>query len=84
MPDADVIFARQPFLVLRTKSDHRTTLRADEIVRRDTDRPAEPRGHADDLVGGVNRVGAADFRNCLHLLNAREQLHAGDGGLQPK
>jgi hypothetical protein len=55
-------------------------LRADEIFAGDADSPAKPRGHADDLVGGVNRAGTQDFRDRRHLLDGRKHLDADHGG----
>src|SRR6185437_699347 len=68
----------------RRKANHRAALATYEIVGRDADGPAEPRGHADDLVGGMDRVRPADFRNRLHILDASEHLDARDGRLQPE
>src|SRR6185312_9118755 len=63
---------------------HHAALRSDEVVGCDTDRPAEPRGLGDDLVGGVNRLGTADARNRLHLCDGLKQLHADRCGAQPQ
>ncbi len=84
MPDADVSFTGEPLLVLRREPDHGAALRADEIVGGDADGPAQPRGHADDLVGGVNRRRSPDLRDRRHLVHLREHLHADHGGLQAK
>ena len=84
MPDADIVLPREPFLVLRGKPDHGAALGADEVIGGDTHRPAEPRGHADDLVGGVDRARTPDFFDRLHILDTREHFHADHGGLQAK
>src|SRR6266404_2414087 len=84
VPDADVSLAGEPLLILRGEPDHRTALRADEIVRCDTDSPAQPRGHADDLVGGMDSGWTADFWDRRHLVRPREHLHSDHGGLRPK
>jgi len=84
VPDADVGLAGEPLLVLRRKADHGAALRADQIIGGDADGPAEPRGHADDLVGGMHRRGTADFRDRGHLLDASEHLDADHGRLQAK
>src|SRR3954468_3375213 len=54
VPDPDIVFAGEPFLILRYKTDHGAALRADEIVGGDADGPPQTRRHADDLVGGVD------------------------------
>src|SRR3979490_3396004 len=55
VPDADETLPGKPLLVLRREANDGAALRADEIVGGDTDGPAQPRGHGDDLVGGGNR-----------------------------
>src|SRR5665213_1517591 len=62
----------------------RASLRADQSVGGDADGPAQPRGHADDLVGGMDRGGAPDLRDRRHLLDSGEHLHADLGGLKPQ
>jgi hypothetical protein len=84
VPDADIVFAGEKLFVLRRKPDHGAALRADEILTGDADGPAEPRGHADDLVGGMHRRGTADFRDRGHLLDAGKHLDADHGRLQAK
>ena len=84
VPDADIIFAGEKLFVLRRKADHRAALRADEIVTGNADGPAEPRSHADNLVGGMHRRGTTDFRDLGHLLDAGEHLDADHGRLQAK
>jgi hypothetical protein len=73
-----------PFLILRTQSNHRAALRAHEIVSRDTDGPAEPRGHADDLIGGVNRGRPPDLGDVSHFLDGCKHLEADHGGFEAK
>src|SRR5207344_2606767 len=63
MPDTDIALTGEPFLVLRGEPDHRAALRADEVVAGNADCPTQSRGHADDLVGGVNRAGTPDLRD---------------------
>src|SRR6185312_1573132 len=82
VPDADVICTLEPFLVLGGEPDHGAALRAHEIIGGNADGPAETRGHADDLVGGVNRARPADLRDGLHVLDAGEHLDARDRRLQ--
>ena len=84
VPHPDVICARAPFLVLRPQSDHRAALRADEIFACYADRPAEPRGHADDLVGGMDRGRAADLRDRGHLVDRCKHLQPDHRRLEPK
>jgi hypothetical protein len=84
VPDTDVVFSGEPLLVLWRKANHRAALRADQILSRDADGPAEPRCHADDLIGGMHRRGTADFRDRRHVFDAREHLDADHGRLQPK
>jgi len=84
MPDADIAFTGKPFVVLGAEANHRAALCADEILAGDADGPAEPRGHADDLIGGVDRIRPPDFRDRLHLRGMREQLHACYRRLQPQ
>jgi hypothetical protein len=74
----------EPFFILRRQPDHGAALGADQIGRGDADGPPQSRGHADDLVGGVNRARAPDFRYRLHVFHLREQLHADHRGLQAK
>src|SRR6202012_3373827 len=76
VPHPDIVCPREPFLVLRAEPDYGTALRADEIIAGDADGPAEPRGHADDLVGGVDRTRAPDFGNRLHLPDLSKHLDA--------
>ena len=82
VPDADIIRTLEPFVVLGRETYHGAALRADEIVGGNTHGPAQARGHADDLVGGMDRVRPADLRDRFHLLDAREHLDADDRRLQ--
>jgi hypothetical protein len=71
------VLARAPFVVFReTEPDDRPALRADEILTRQPDGPAEPRRLGDDLIERVHRFRPPDPRDRLHLLAALEQLHA--------
>ena len=76
-PDTDHVLARAPLCVLGiAKPDDRPALRADEILGRDADRPAEPPRLRDDLVERVHRPRPPDARNRLHVGRILEQLHA--------
>src|SRR5437763_375157 len=74
----------EPLFILWREADHRAALVAYEIVAGNADGPAEARGHADDLVGGVDRIRPPDLRDRLHVGDAREQLHADHRRLQPQ
>ncbi|MHC2618848.1 hypothetical protein ACVIW2_000880 [Bradyrhizobium huanghuaihaiense] len=84
VPDPDIVFAGEPFVVLGAKPDHRAALAAYQVVGGDADGPAQTRGHADDLVGGVDRIRPADLRDRFHLRCLSEQLHADHRRLQPQ
>ena len=84
VPYASHRLAGEPVLVAWMQPDDRAALRTDQVLHRDTDGPSEPRGLRDDLVGGVNRLGAANLRDRLHLLDRREHLHADGGGAKPQ
>jgi len=64
--------------------DDRAALRADEVVHRDPDRPAELPGLGHDLVGRVLGPRAADLRDRRHLFHRLEELHADGNGAQPQ
>ena len=82
VPDADIILTGEPFLVLRSQSDDRAALRADEIVSGDANGPAKPGGHADDLVGGMDRGRPPDLLYRRHLLDGCKHLQANHGRLE--
>jgi len=77
VPHTHHVLSRAPFVVLREpEPDHRSALRADEILAREPDGPAETSGLRDNLVKGVHRFRPPDPRDRLHLLAALEELHA--------
>jgi hypothetical protein len=77
VPHPHHVLARAPFVVFReTEPDHRPALRANQILARQPDGPAEARGLRDDLIEGVHRFRPADARDPLHFLAALEELHA--------
>ena len=59
-----------------TEPDDRPALRADEILARQPDGPAETGGLGDDLIERVHGFWPADPRDRLHLLAILEKLHA--------
>jgi hypothetical protein len=64
--------------------DHRAALRADQIVHRDADRPAELARLGDDLIRGVLGPWPADLRNRFHRFDGLEELHADRDRPQPE
>src|SRR5207302_5317599 len=81
IPHADHVLPRPPRFILGVaEPDDGAALRADEVLGGDADRPAEPRGLADDLVQRMDRLRAADARDRLHLGAALEELHAENVG----
>ena len=84
MPDTDIVFSLEEFFVRWRQANHGAALRADEVFTGNADGPAKPRGHADDLVGGVNGARPPDLRNRRHLVDGCKHLDADHGGLEPQ
>ena len=73
VPDTDHVISRAPFVVLRKpEPDHRPALRADEIIAREPDGPAEAGGLRDDLIERVHRFRPPDPRDRFHFFAAFE------------
>jgi hypothetical protein len=71
------VFSGAPFVVFRqTEPDHRTALRTDEILARQSDGPTKTSGLGNDLIQGVHRFRPSNPWDRLHLLATLEELHA--------
>ncbi len=76
-PHARHVLAGLPRIVLgAAETHHGAALGADQVLRRDADRPAQPRGLRHHLVERVHVLGPADLGDRLHVGPVLEQLHA--------
>jgi hypothetical protein len=74
-PDTAHVFSRLPLSVGLAQPDNCPALLSDQIVSGNTDCPSEPGRLRHDLIGGVDRLGSANSRDCFHLPHRSEQLH---------
>src|SRR5215467_1155453 len=76
--------AGEPLLVLGMEADHRSALRAHQVLHGDPYCPAELTRLGHDLIRGVLGARPADLRNSLHLRHRLEELHADGNAAQPQ